>query len=186
MREAALALFHRDHDRARDLLASLESVLASEDAPGREKRLLLTQGLASHLDMHVRREEEALFPVLGRHLPSNRGIVAVSRAEHRAMASIQDRLTRAARRLTLESEDPTSRATLRDDGPRYARLLRDHMSREESDLFPLALERLSEEDLLEVERLLFTLGLHPQPLPAPHPKEGPVHKPKDSPLEGSP
>ncbi len=86
---------------------------------------------------HHRREDELLVPVLVRELevPANRGPIMVIQEEHRTLE-----------RLTAELADTGDPAVAR----RIARILWEHIDKENSVLFPEAEERLRRAGVLEI------------------------------------
>jgi iron-sulfur cluster repair protein YtfE (RIC family) len=101
---------------------------------------------------HFREEELALFPVLGRHIDSSAGPIAVMMEDHARF-----------RQLELEFEEALAslEAGLRDEwaeklcgaGDEIGRLLPPHIDKEEQVLFPMAASMLGEGEWPEVRRL---------------------------------
>ena len=101
---------------------------------------------------HFREEEQALFPVLGRHIDSSSGPIAMLMEEHARFRQLELEFEEAV--AALESgfrdgwEDKLCAA-----GDAIGRLLPQHIAKEEEVVFPMAEEMLGEEEWTEVRRL---------------------------------
>ena len=132
-----MQLLSMQHQDVLARLTAVEAVLGDAD-----DRLLTA--FASYLEgevvHHFGLEEQALFPVLARHLSSTQGPLAVMHAEH---AEFRELLN------SLRSGGSAGQRT-------YARsvidLLRAHIAKEDHVLFPMAERLLSAEEKNEVER----------------------------------
>jgi hemerythrin-like domain-containing protein len=101
---------------------------------------------------HLREEELALFPVLGRHIDSSMGPIAMMMEEHAQFRQLE---------LQFEEALASLEAGLRDDwaeklcgaGDDIGRLLPPHIEKEEGVLFPMAESMLGEREWVEVRRL---------------------------------
>lgn len=99
---------------------------------------------------HTTKEEQALFPVLARHLPPDGGPVAVLREEHIEIRGLFSQLEATGQRLERR---PSSVHAVRDLGVQIAEIVQTlelHMEEEEEVLFPLAREVLRPADISEV------------------------------------
>ncbi len=107
--------------------------------------------LARDVDaIHGRKEEAGLFPALEPYLPAEGGPVGLFIAEHEELRTHERELTRSADRL---ERDPEAVETVRALGATEGAvrgLLTDHIAREDTVLFPMARELLSERDLAAI------------------------------------
>ncbi|MBI1723908.1 MAG: hemerythrin domain-containing protein [Gemmatimonadetes bacterium] len=103
----------------------------------RDVHATLTHAVRTHND----KEEHALFPLLGDQAPS-----AVFIDEHRTLRALEHELAAA-----LDGSDPMRLAHV---ALSIVELLRAHIERENTVLFPLARTLLGNEGLLEVARRL--------------------------------
>lgn len=101
---------------------------------------------------HFREEEQALFPVLGRHLDSSSGPIATMMEEHALFRQLELQFEEAVAALEAGLRDGWEEK-LGDAGDAIARLLPGHIAKEEEVLFPMAEEVLQEEEWAEVRRL---------------------------------
>jgi hemerythrin-like domain-containing protein len=104
-------------------------------------------GLATYLQrevvQHFVLEEEALFPVLARHLSPTHGPLAVMNAEHAAFRDLLGALEAA------NAVGDTARQQVHADG--IIDLLRGHIAKEDQILFPMALRLLQPDEQCEVD-----------------------------------
>jgi hemerythrin-like domain-containing protein len=100
--------------------------------------------LAGEVRAHFALEEEALFPIMARHLGTGQGPLAVMDAEHVAFRALLQAL-----QDTLAAGDvPGQRAAAAET----IHLLRGHIHKEDHVLFPMATHMLSAEEQQEVDR----------------------------------
>jgi hemerythrin-like domain-containing protein len=93
-----------------------------------------------------------LFPVLGRHIDSSAGPIAMLMEEHALFRQLELQFEEAL--ASLESGHHDSWAEkLCEAGDAIAQLLPPHIEKEESVLFPMAESTLEEGEWVEVRRL---------------------------------
>jgi iron-sulfur cluster repair protein YtfE (RIC family) len=101
---------------------------------------------------HFREEEQALFPVLGRHIDSASGPIAMLMEEHAIFRQLELQFEEAVAALEAGFRDGWEEK-LCDAAESIARLLPAHIDKEESVLFPMAEDVLSAEEWDQVRRL---------------------------------
>jgi iron-sulfur cluster repair protein YtfE (RIC family) len=101
---------------------------------------------------HFREEELALFPVLGRHIDSSAGPIAMLMEEHALFRQLELQFEEALASLESGHQDAWAEK-LCDAGDAIAQLLPPHIEKEESVLFPMAESTLEESEWAEVRRL---------------------------------
>jgi regulator of cell morphogenesis and NO signaling len=99
---------------------------------------------------HFREEEQALFPVLGRHIDSSSGPIAMLMEEHAQFRQLQ--LEEALAALESRHQDGWEEK-LCQAGDAIGRLMPAHIEKEESVLFPMAEQMLGEDECAEVRTL---------------------------------
>jgi hemerythrin-like domain-containing protein len=99
---------------------------------------------------HGRKEEEGLFPILGRHIPVDGGPIGVMLAEHQLLKDHQDVLFRNARRVESDPEAREAVNAIAHSGMTVETTLRDHIDKEDHVLFPMARSLLSEAEVREL------------------------------------
>ena len=164
--------FTEENRMAESLVEKIEAIFRAGACGEDVSRLVVLVRDLADIDRHYRRAESQLFPVLEERGAA--GPAAQMRAIH---DDVRARLQKTLRDLEVESV-PAARECFHG----LCRKVRDLIDREQRDLFPLALERLSESDWLRVrageERIGYAwvkpgLGWTP-PLPGGQPAAGPL------------
>jgi iron-sulfur cluster repair protein YtfE (RIC family) len=101
---------------------------------------------------HFREEEQALFPVLGRHIDSASGPIAMLMEEHAIFRQLELQFEEAVAALEAGLQDGWEEKVC-EAGEAIAQMLPAHIEKEESVLFPMAEENLDEEEWEDVRRL---------------------------------
>ncbi|MGH3054833.1 MAG: hemerythrin domain-containing protein [Gaiellaceae bacterium] len=119
-------------------------------------------GFAAYLEdevvCHFIIEEEALFPILARHLSLTEGPLAVMNAEHAVFRKLLSGLTTA-----LNAGDRLGQLAQTEE---LIGLLRTHIAKEDHVLFPMAVRLLSDEEQREADRRAAALNTATPPQPA--------------------
>jgi iron-sulfur cluster repair protein YtfE (RIC family) len=101
---------------------------------------------------HFREEEQALFPVLGRHIDSASGPIAMLMEEHAIFRQLELQFEEAVAALEAGFRDGWEEKVC-DAADSIARLLPPHIEKEERVLFPMAEDVLSADEWDHVRRL---------------------------------
>jgi hemerythrin-like domain-containing protein len=145
---------HRDTEALLDTLRRVSGSLRRGAAPEGDQLEDLDacrRALDGDVAMHFHLEEQAVFPILGRHIGMDAGPIAGMLADHqevRRLAAQWSRSVAGARR-----GEPGAGASAADAADGLLDLLPDHIAREDGLVFPLAESTLSDEDWDEVARL---------------------------------
>ena len=125
------------------ILDELEEILSSpgDVFPDRLREIVLD--LKARLGRHLALEEEALFPVLERHLPRGGGPLEILEQDHRTIRRLLEALALAV----AYHDAPATRKS----GQALAFVLRKHNEEEHRVLFPVAFRMFSAEDRRKVE-----------------------------------
>lgn len=94
---------------------------------------------------HFAIEEQALFPVLARHLPLTQGPLAVMNAEHATFRELMQGLTVGFHSGDVERQERCTQDLIE--------LLRQHIAKEDNVLFPMASRLLTADEQREVDSL---------------------------------
>jgi hemerythrin-like domain-containing protein len=121
-------------------LAALEGQLRSSAAAD---VAAFARYLEQEVMQHFALEEQALFPVLGRHLSLDQGPLAVMNSEHQAFRELLDGLGAALRAQDRDAQ--------RAHAAEIIELLRDHIRKEDHVLFPMARRILGADEQQEVD-----------------------------------
>lgn len=124
-------------------------------SPPRERALsslnMVLQFLDKDLRKHFQREEESLFPALERHISQEGGPVQVLLKEHAELWRWVEQLKNAAQRLPADVTKPGT-ATVDEvyqSANHLAKLLQEHIARENTSLLPIAESLLTKEELIQ-------------------------------------
>jgi regulator of cell morphogenesis and NO signaling len=140
---ATLDELRRDHQRVLDELAEFERrALQGGDAD--DRFAAFSEFLAGEISQHFTVEEEALFPLLGRHLGTEVGPIAVMLSEHAQFRRLQEGLAHAVKSGDRTRQQAGARAIVE--------LLRAHIGKEDNVLFPMAERLLAPDEQEEVDR----------------------------------
>ncbi len=125
----------------------LQRLTQVENAIGRAASDLsdFARFLESEVMQHFAVEEQALFPLLARHLGEEDGPLAVMNSEHATFRGLLGELRDGVR--------AGDGAAQRRAGGEIVSLLRAHIAKEDNVLFPMAARVLSPEEQHEVEAL---------------------------------
>jgi len=157
-----------EHRQVEAVLSQLETVvdrfLTSPQVSDESQKDLkgIVKFLASDLALHIRKEDEGLFPKLQRFFPPGMGPLAVMDMEHREAEKALRGLTAGARRLTAEpASNGAAAAQVRDCGRGLIGVLRSHLMKEEQVLFPMAAANLTAADDAEVVKKFEAISSSP-------------------------
>jgi regulator of cell morphogenesis and NO signaling len=146
-----------EHRQVEAVLSQLETVvdqfLTSPQVSAESQKDLhaMVKFLTADLTLHIRKEDEGLFPKLQILFPPGMGPLVVMDLEHREAEEALRGLAEGARRLAAEpASDGAAAARVRDCGRRLIRVLRSHLMKEEQVLFPMAAANLTAADDAEV------------------------------------
>lgn len=134
----------QEHIEALRRLDGLEPALAAIHGPGEvpveavERFARAWNWFQVDLNVHFRKEEEALFPAAAGALPSDEGPIAQMRAEHREFEELREQVVGALETVRHGCcGRKEAGARLRRAGEQLCALLREHIWKEDNVLFPL-------------------------------------------------
>jgi len=99
----------------------------------------------NELEVHFRKEEDALFPVIERHIPREGGPLGVMLDEHTRLRELRRRLVS----LAPGAEEGSGVAAFEKVANELDDLLRNHIDKEDNILFPLGRSVLTEAECRE-------------------------------------
>jgi len=122
----------------------------------------LSDFLSRDLALHIRKEEEALFPALEQFLPREEGPLAVMFHEHGEITGENQALREGVAGLDQHASSAGQAATqIREHGRSLIQELRSHLFKEERVLFPFAEARLGEKKDREIVEKFEALASNP-------------------------
>jgi regulator of cell morphogenesis and NO signaling len=144
----AIELLTRQHQDVLTQMAAVEAAIPT--AGGAPKLAAFVTFLEHEVAEHFKIEEQALFPILARHLSMTQGPLAVMNSEHDAFRELLKSLAGAVRSGDLAQQAAHAQEVIH--------LLRAHIAKEDQVLFPLAAQLLNDEEKNEVNRRAATLS----------------------------
>lgn len=157
MNTPLMAELHRDHVNIVTLIGVAEGVLRAiehDDDPDYELLEDALRYLTSYSDAHHHPNEDVVFAALHDRAPESAAKIAAIAAEHDFLVSQGQRVLDSIE--ALKEEAILSRGELVSTARDYFAALRQHMSLEESVLFPLADRRLTDADWHSVRERILT------------------------------
>lgn len=147
MNQLAITHLVREHREAEKIVAVLEEVLEAA-VPWTPSNVAHYEMVCAYFDRdvlcHIRKEDEALFPVLEEFLPRDVGPLAVLRGEHAEIAAQYSLMRHAGEALRRGAPRPPAADDFRQYGRRLVLILRDHIYKEDRVLYPMVARFLSE------------------------------------------
>lgn len=151
-----IAVFIQEHEDVLLHLRSLNKIAASIKENGVDDELLKTldqsmQFIKEEVDVHNRREEEALFPVVERYVD---GPTRSLRDDHRHLARHFETLQEAAHAITQNRNNQEAIQQFLLIARTIVKLMVNHIHKENHILFPMLQRFLTKDELREVTRKL--------------------------------
>ena len=156
--ESILEELFRQHRDAEGMLVKLAAGVKRVEREGAKAAGVvddlrdLRRAIQGEVMSHFREEEQALFPVLGMHIDSASGPIAMLMEEHAIFRQLELQLEEAVAALEAGFRDGWEEKFC-DAAFSIARLLPAHIDKEESVLFPMAEGVLSADEWDDVRRL---------------------------------
>jgi regulator of cell morphogenesis and NO signaling len=156
--ESIMEELFRQHREAEGMLVKLAAGVKRVQREGVEGAgvlddlRVLRRAIQGEVLSHFREEEQALFPVLGRHIDSASGPIAMLMEEHAIFRQLELQFEEAVAALEAGFRGGWEEK-LCDAAESIARLLPAHIDKEESVLFPMAEDVLSADEWDQVRRL---------------------------------
>ena len=142
-----------DHERVLEKLDSLHNMVTQSDLKAEAAVQLneLARFFATELELHLKKEEEALFPEFGKYIPQEGGPVGVMLMEHEDLRRLNKAFQQGV--ASWEQNSADAQRVINDAGNQLISLLRQHIDKEDNILFPMAEEFLSEAEQAHVGEL---------------------------------
>ena len=141
-----------EHEVVLAQLKAFEKSLDEADWKGIRETLRFFDG---RLVLHRRKEEEMLFPALGRHIGAEAGPIACMLHEHQEE---RERIEVIRAALARGTGHPGTLQEVRTAGGYILGLLRNHIAKENQILYPMAEDTLSEEEKQRIEEGMNAIG----------------------------
>ncbi len=154
----ALQELTQEHEAVLSNLAALQQVLGimqsgppQVDAGALDTAENVVRSLQTELAVHLRKEEEILFPPLEAYLGREQGPIGVMLREHEDLRRIMQRLADALSLLRADAGPASPQDAVQEVlqwGEGLISLLRQHIGKEDQCLFPMAAAHLGRTQLL--------------------------------------
>jgi uncharacterized protein len=151
-----IAMFIQEHEEVLRHLRTLNKTAATIKQEGVDDELLniLDKSMAfikEEVEVHNRREEEALFPVVERYVD---GPTRSLKDDHRHLARHFETLQESAHAITLNREDKEAIQQFLVVARTIVQIMVNHIHKENHILFPMLQRFLTKDELREVTRKL--------------------------------
>lgn len=149
--------FAQEHETAiqhteelKQILVQLDTITAPKEQSQKITELLdMEQKFNKELEPHFYNEEKALFPVLGRHIGFDSGIIPDIFAEHEQLRTLFKQLQQSIHHLQNHwTQDHVIQ--LRTAAETFVHYISEHIHKEDAHLFPLIENKLSLEEKRQV------------------------------------
>lgn len=148
MNQLSITHLLSEHRETEKLLRILEELFEAP-LPWTAERVEAYERVCGFFDRdvlcHLRKEDEALFPVLEEFLPRDIGPLAVLRGEHAEISTHYGLMRHAGDALCRAAQNPQAAADFQLYGRKLALLIHDHIYKEDRVLYPMVARFLSEE-----------------------------------------
>ena len=143
-----------DHEIVRSVLNNLEEYLkkiGKVSSEGLRNNLInqlneITAFIDKDLEVHFKKEEDGLFPVLGKYIGTETGPIHVMLLEHKQSREISSEFKSKIKDYQSTKEFDS----ILNDGFAFFKLLSEHIDKEEQILFNMADMQLSKEEKHEI------------------------------------
>lgn len=153
----------REHRAAEEVIAVLDSLQEGTQQHAlwseaqREPYLRIRRLLTVEFPLHVRKEEEVLFPALEGALPVHEGPLNVLRSEHRSLRTLAEKICEVGDLLAGGSPPAHAAQEFVALARSCCRLLRDHLYKEDRVMYPMVARLLSPERDAEILQEMLAL-----------------------------
>lgn len=144
-------ILSREHQVVLKKLDAFEKALENFDVEGIRATITFFD---ERLILHRRKEEELLFPALGRYIGTEAGPIACMLHEHED----EKQKIESIRRALEHGTGPDVRHQIVMDGRYILNLLRNHIVKEDQILFPMAEQTLSENEKVRISEGMKEIG----------------------------
>ena len=145
----------QDADELQQTLSGLSGITTPLDQAEKIKSFLkLEQEIGKELEPHFYNEEEALFPILGKYIGVETGLIPDIKSEHEKLRTLFQELRQAIHHLRNQwTNDHVEQ--LNGTALNFISYLRGHIHKEDHELFPRMEQALSLQEKREVFAKLY-------------------------------
>lgn len=144
-------ILSNDHKKVLEKLKIMEQTIKDLKSPNVKNTLLDLEGFfKKEVELHFKKEEEALFPEIEKFIPREGGPVGVMLMEHEDLYRYKDNLFKGVDLLLKDENSKEAPALIKENGISYINLLREHIYKEDNMLFMMADMHLEENQIKEI------------------------------------
>ncbi|MBI5199755.1 MAG: hemerythrin domain-containing protein [Nitrospirae bacterium] len=144
-------ILSNDHKKVLEKLKVMEQIIKDLKSPNVKNTLLDLEGFfKKEVELHFRKEEEALFPEIEKFIPREGGPVGVMLIEHEDLYRYKDNLFKGVDFLLKDENSKEALVLIKENGTNYINLLREHIFKEDNMLFMMADMHLEEDQIKEI------------------------------------
>jgi hemerythrin-like domain-containing protein len=149
-----------DHKKVLENLKVMEQAIRDIKSPDIKKTLSdLKDFLKNEIEIHFRKEEEALFPEIEKFIPREGGPVGVMLMEHEDLNRYKDGLIKGIDLFLGDENSAEALSLIKENGTSYINLLREHIYKEDNMLFMMADMHLEDDQIKEIMRKFVELDI---------------------------
>lgn len=144
-------ILSNDHKNVLEKLKIMEQAIKDMKSPNSKKTFAdLNDFFNNEVELHFKKEEQALFPEIEKFIPREGGPVGVMLMEHEDLYKYRDDLFKGVEMLLKDENNTVAAAIIKENGANYINLLREHIYKEDNMLFMMADMHLDEEQINEI------------------------------------
>ena len=144
-------ILSNDHKKVLEKLKVMEQTIKDLKSPNVKNTLLDLEGFfKKEVELHFRKEEEALFPEIEKFIPREGGPVGIMLMEHEDLYRYKDNLFKGVDFLLKDENTEEALVLIKENGTNYINLLREHIFKEDNMLFMMADMHLEEDQIKEI------------------------------------
>lgn len=144
-------ILSNDHKKVLEKLNVMEQTIKDLESPNVKNTLLDLEGFfKKEVELHFKKEEEALFPEIEKFIPREGGPVGVMLMEHEDLYRYKDNLFKGVDLLLKDENSKEALVLIKENGTSYINLLREHIFKEDNMLFMMADMHLEENQIKEI------------------------------------
>jgi hemerythrin-like domain-containing protein len=153
-------LLRDEHAGVLQKLTSLERIVTHPDTVDATVSELkaLTGFFQTEFWVHFDKEEQALFPEMGKYGPPDRGPVGAMLREHEELRNSNERFQSAVASWLAGPDHAQNIGLIKELGTHFIWMLRDHINKEDNMLFIMAEEWLDASQKIRVGNLFREIG----------------------------
>jgi hemerythrin-like domain-containing protein len=153
-------VLREEHAGVLKKLTDLERIMVNPDKD--PSTLAQLKGLAAFFEtafwVHFDKEEQALFPEMGKYGPIDRGPLGTMLREHAELRDSNERVQSAVAGHLADPDSAEYTTPLKEHGTHFIWMLRDHINKEDNMIFIMAEEWLDAHQKARVGRLFREMG----------------------------